>query len=127
MIPEWVQKHKKPGTTVKKIGNNYYLYYATSSRKPEKPYPVCEQTYIGKITPEGVVRDKVAINVAKTRACTLDSLVPGLEKPLGDVIVLYVNKEWFCTKTEQKVLEELERKGVCMNGKVIIHDIHEAG
>lgn len=127
MIPEWVEKQKKPGTTVKKIGNNYYLYYATSSRKPGKSYPVCEQTYIGKVTPDGVVRDRVSINVGKTQACTLGELVPGLPAALEEVIVLHVNKEWLCTRTDKAVMEELERKGVCKDGKVILRDIQGNG
>lgn len=26
IYPDWVQKQKTTGTTVKKVGNNYYLY-----------------------------------------------------------------------------------------------------
>lgn len=127
MFPEWVEKQKKPGTTVKKIGNNYYLYYATSSRKKGKTYPVCEQTYIGKITPDGVVRDRVSINVGKTQACILGDLIPDLAAALGKVIVLNVNKEWLCTKTDKEVMEELEKKGVCKDGKVVLRDIQGNG
>lgn len=123
MLPDWVQKHKKTGTTVKKIGNNYYLYYAASSRTPDKPYPVCRQTYIGKITPDGVISDRVSINVRKTEAKRLGELVPGLEGRLSDVIVLFVKKEWVCTKTEKSILLELEERGICRDGKVILRDI----
>ena len=123
MLPEWVEKHKKQGTTVKKIGKNYYLYYATSSRRPGKKYPVCEQTYIGKITPEGVVQDRVAINVGKTRARLLRDLVSGLDGKLGEVIALNIKGEWVCTLTEKAVLAELDERGICHDGKVILHDI----
>lgn len=123
MLPEWVEQHKKPGTTIKKIGKNYYLYYATSKRVPGKNYPVCEQTYIGKITENGIVQDRVAINISKTRACQLRELIPGMEGRMGDVIALYVKKEWVCTLTEKAVMDELEERGLCHDGKVIFHDI----
>ncbi|MDO4804313.1 MAG: hypothetical protein Q4A32_05795 [Lachnospiraceae bacterium] len=123
MIPEWVEKQKRPNTTVKKIGNNYYLYYVTSSRSPEKKYPVCEQTYIGKITEEGVIRDKVSINISKTKASTLGDIIPNLDGRLGKVIALYVKKEWVCTQTEGEVMRELEERGICHDGKVILPNI----
>lgn len=55
VYPEWVQKYRKQGTTVKKKGNAYYLYKRTSKRVPGKKYPQPVDTYIGVITPEGVV------------------------------------------------------------------------
>ena len=123
MLPEWVIKYKHPGTTVKKIGNNYYLYYASSSRQEGKRYPVCHQTYIGKITPNGVLQDRVSINIGKTRASTLKALIPGLDGELGEVIALYVKKEWVCTQTGKEIMEELEERGICHDGKVIYQDI----
>ncbi len=123
MLPEWVEQHKKPGTTIKTIGKNYYLYYATSKRVPGKKYPVCEQTYIGKITENGVIQDRTAINIRKTRACRLRELIPELEGRIGDVIALYVKKEWVCTLTEKAVMDELEERGVCNDGKVVFRDI----
>ncbi|MEG0688750.1 MAG: hypothetical protein RR238_09960 [Lachnospiraceae bacterium] len=52
--PEWVQKYRERGTTVKKKGNSYYLYKRTSKRVPGKKYPQPVDTYIGIITPKGV-------------------------------------------------------------------------
>ncbi|MDO4803648.1 MAG: hypothetical protein Q4A32_02365 [Lachnospiraceae bacterium] len=123
MLPEWVEKQKKPNTSVKKIGNNYYLYYVTSSRNPKKKYPVCEQTYIGKITEEGIIKDKVSINISKTKASTLGDIIPGLDGELGKVIALYVKKEWVCTQTGSEIMGELEERGICRDGKVILPDI----
>ncbi len=123
MFPEWVTKQRKPGTTVKKIGANYYLYYATSSRRPGKKYPVCEQTYIGKITEDGVVSDRVSINVGKTPARTLKELIPDLKGKPGQAIALHVKKEWILTQTDKETLQELEERGICHDGKVILHDI----
>ena len=54
--PEWVQKQRIRGTAVKKKGDAYYLYKRTSKRVPGKKYPQPVDTYIGIITPEGVVK-----------------------------------------------------------------------
>lgn len=65
VYPDWVQKLKTPGTTVKKVGNNYYLYKHSSKRVPGKKNPVPVDTYIGKITPSGIEKSdskKVAAN-----------------------------------------------------------------
>lgn len=49
--PEWVLKHKKPGTYINKTGDKYYLYAAHSERVEGKKYPVrvCDG-YLGRIT-----------------------------------------------------------------------------
>lgn len=56
VYPDWVQVHRTRGTTVKKKGDAYYLYKRTSKRVPGKKYPQPVDTYIGIITPEGVVQ-----------------------------------------------------------------------
>jgi len=57
--PDWVNAFKEKGTSVKKVGNEYYLYRSTSKRVPGKKYPqpICE--YIGVITKNGVIRTNV--------------------------------------------------------------------
>lgn len=65
VYPEWVQKQKTTGTTVKKVGNNYYLYKHSSKRVRGKKNPVPVDTYIGKITPDGIEKSgskKIAVN-----------------------------------------------------------------
>lgn len=93
VYPEWVQRHKEKGTTVKKVGENYYLYKHSSKRVPGKKYPVPVDTYIGRITPEGVVKG----NKKKVDANDSDIIVkefgfsravrhictPGWREPLG--------------------------------------------
>ena len=62
--PEWVQQQRKVGTTVKERDGKYYLYKRTSRRVPGKKYPQPVDTYIGVITPEGVIestRRKVSV------------------------------------------------------------------
>lgn len=58
VYPDWVQAHKVRGTTIKKAGTNYYLYKHTSRRVPGKKYPQPVDTYIGVITPDGVMESK---------------------------------------------------------------------
>ena len=58
-MPAWVLKHKKKGTQVTKIGKNYYLYKVTSVWDPKKKRAKkITQGYLGKITPEGVIKPK---------------------------------------------------------------------
>ena len=45
VYPEWVQQQRIKGTTVKKVGNTYYLYKRTSKRIPGKKYPQPVDTY----------------------------------------------------------------------------------
>ena len=58
VYPEWVQQQRIKGTTVKKVGNTYYLYKRTSKRVPGKKYPQPVDTYIGIITPDGIIERK---------------------------------------------------------------------
>ena len=57
--PDWVNAFKEKGTSVKKVGNEYYLYRSTSKRVPGKKYPQPVETYIGTIKKGGVVRTNV--------------------------------------------------------------------
>ena len=57
--PDWVNAFKGKGTSVKKVGNEYYLYRSTSKRIPGKKYPQPVETYIGTITKEGVITTNI--------------------------------------------------------------------
>lgn len=90
--PEWVQKHRVKGTTVKKKGDSYYLYKRTSRRVKGKKYPQPVDTYIGIITPEGVIQSnkrKVSLTDAEVWEYGFSKAVWELcpddwKKPLGD-------------------------------------------
>lgn len=56
IYPDWVEKEHVKGTSIKQIGENYYLYECTSKNVRCKSYPVSIQRYIGKITPEGLIK-----------------------------------------------------------------------
>lgn len=58
VYPEWVQKYRTKGTTIKYVRGKYYLYKRTSKRIKGKKYPQSVDTYIGIITPEGVIQSK---------------------------------------------------------------------
>ena len=92
VYPEWVQAQRKRGTTVKKKGDTYYLYKRTSRRVPGKKYPQPVDTYIGIITPDGVIESgkrKVSLAEIEVKeygfSKTVWQLCPeGWKKPLGD-------------------------------------------
>lgn len=104
VYPEWVQNYRTQGTTVKKIGNTYYLYKRTSKRVPGKKYPQPVDTYIGIITPEGVIESKkkkfslTGVEVKEYGfSKVLWELCPeGWKKPLGndweDVLSIIIQK-----------------------------------
>ena len=56
VYPDWVEKEHVKGTSIKQIGENYYLYECTSKNVRGKSYPVSIQRYIGKITPDGLIK-----------------------------------------------------------------------
>lgn len=118
MIPNWANKFKKPGCTIKEINGKYYLYYATSKYIPEKKYPVSEQTYIGKITPEGIISERVSINVGKTEAKILGEIINDLPEELRGIIVLHVKRNWYFTKIDTKQKDELKKRGLYNDGKL---------
>ena len=90
--PEWVQAQRTRGTTVKKKGDTYYLYKRTSRRVPGKKYPQPVDTYIGIITPEGVIKSekkKISLGGIEVKEYGFSQAVwqlcpEGWKKPLGD-------------------------------------------
>ena len=91
VYPEWVQRYRTRGMTVKKKGEAYYLYKRTSKRVPGKKYPQPVDTYVGLITPAGVIQSdkkKVALSNIEVREYGFTKAVQELcpvewKKPLG--------------------------------------------
>ncbi len=89
--PDWVQEQRTRGTTVKKKGDTYYLYKRTSRRVPGKKYPQPVDTYIGIITPEGVIKSgkkKISLGGIEVKEYGFSQAVwqlcpQGWKKPLG--------------------------------------------
>ncbi len=96
MFPEWVEKYRAAGTTIKKIG---------------------------KITPDGVINERVSINPQKTEACLLGTLVEGLDEPLRDLVVLKIKGAWYYTKMDRNNVPKLKEMKLYDNGKVVLSDI----
>lgn len=105
VYPEWVQNYRTRGRTVKKIGNTYYLYKRTSRRVPGKKYPQPVDTYIGIITPEGVIeskKKKVSLTGVEVKEYGFSQAVwqicpDGWKKPLGDDwedVLLIILQKW---------------------------------
>ena len=90
--PQWVQEQRTQGTTVKKKGDTYYLYKRTSKRVPGKKYPQPVDTYIGIITPEGVIKSekkKISLGGIEVKEYGFSKAVwqlcpEGWKKPLGN-------------------------------------------
>lgn len=81
VYPDWVQAYRTKGTTVKKKGEAYYLYKRTSKRVPGKKYPQPVDTYIGIITPDGVVKT----NKKKVTLSDIDVWEYGYSKVLWEL------------------------------------------
>ena len=116
--PEWVQEKRTRGTTVKKKGDAYYLYKRTSKRVPGKKYPQPVDTYIGIITPEGILKSekrKVSLGGIEVKEYGFSQAVwqlcpEGWKKPLGDdweKVLLLILSKW---SPETYLLKEKERK-----------------
>ena len=119
-----MQEQRTKGTTVKKVGNNYYLYKHSSKRVPGKKNPVPKDTYIGRITPEGGIRNankKVDISQPEVivreygYSKTIETLCPlGWKEPLGknwqpvlDFIILHDSPETYISETRD-IAESLD-------------------
>ena len=48
--PEWVEKYRTKGCTIRKVRNGYGLYRCTSVFDPNLPYPKSKQEYLGMVT-----------------------------------------------------------------------------
>jgi transposase len=59
-LPEWVKKHKTPGTEVRTNSGRYYLYKVTSKYDPTiKRSRKITERFLGKITPQGIIKPKL--------------------------------------------------------------------
>lgn len=118
MIPEWAEKYRKPGTTIKKIGNGYYLYSATSRKVAGKKHPVSIQNYLGRITEDGLVDARMHIRIGDTQAKRLGDIIPDVGREYADIILLEYRKEWYFTKTPAALIKNLKGMGLYKDGKL---------
>lgn len=74
--PDWVLTQKRPGTTIREVKGNYYLYTATSKYVKGKKYPVTMQKYVGKITKDGLIEpERVSFIPSKDKLALLKDVV----------------------------------------------------
>lgn len=74
--PDWVLAQKRPGTTIREVKGNYYLYTATSKYVKGKKYPVTIQKYVGKITKNGLIEpERVSFTPTKDSLSLLKDAV----------------------------------------------------
>ena len=97
------------------MGNNYYLYKHSSKRVRRKKNPVPVDTYIGKITPEGIEKSglkKVVVNEAE--AIVKEYGVDFKElRQLSSIYMVIVSGKKLVSKIsegQKKLLERLELK-----------------
>lgn len=75
--PDWVLAQKRPGTTIREVKGNYYLYTATSKYVKGKKYPVTIQKYVGRITKGGLIEpERVFFTPTKDSLALLKDTVP---------------------------------------------------
>lgn len=118
MIPKWAEKYKKPGTTIKKIGNGYYLYTATSKTVEGKKHPVSIQNYLGRITEDGIISARKNIRISNTQAKHLRDFVPDIPEDLADIVLLEFRKEWYFTKIPADKMKRLADMGLYKDEKL---------
>ena len=74
--PDWVLAQKRPGTTIREVKGNFYLYTATSKYVKGKKYPVTIQKYVGKITKDGLIEpERVSFIPSKDKLALLKDVV----------------------------------------------------
>ena len=64
VYPDWAEKYRGPGRTIRKVRNGYGLYECTSTYQPGQKYPKSVQTYLGMITEkDGFIPKKTDLTV----------------------------------------------------------------
>ena len=144
VYPEWVQAQRTKGTTIKKKGGSYYLYKRTSKRVPGKKYPQPVDTYIGLITPDGLVesnRKILSVNDVEVYEFGFSKAVEQLcpedwKKPLGskwnavlDYIISRESAETYIKKEREipaKLDEHVQygaQKGMLIKRMMNVHKV----
>lgn len=131
-IPDWVLSYQRKGTTIKHIGENYYLYSATSKYTKEKPYPVSIQKYIGKITPSGiVVPERISFTPGKDEiirfeeAFSLDVYTSKDRELLRDIPLIKVDGRYYTGSLSSLLIKKIMKHFQYNNGEVSKYELRE--
>lgn len=119
--PDWVEKQHIKGTSIKQIGEHYYLYSVTSKYSKDKGYPVSIQRYVGKITKDGLIEpDKISFIPSKDKLTLLKNVVSLdlyniVDKAaIENLPVLVINGNYYtgniASKTEKILIKHLDYK-----------------
>lgn len=114
--PDWVEKEHIKGTSIKQIGENYYLYECTSKKVIGKSYPVSIQRYIGKITPEGLIKPETISfiplkdNLVQLRdEFDLSDIEKADKEILEHVCLLKLSSIYYIGKLDNKTMKVLNK------------------
>ncbi len=127
--PDWVNKEHVKGTSIKQIGDNYYLYSVTSRYDKDKGYPVSIQHYLGKITKEGLIKpDTVSFMPSKDKLYLLkDCLDISMftlkqQEAIKYLPVLFINGLYYTgaisSKIEKILIKHFDYKEGVIHGKL---------
>ena len=116
IYPDWVEKEHVKGTSIKQIGDNYYLYECTSKKVKGKSYPVSIQRYIGKITLEGLIKPETISfiplkdNLVQLRDEFDLSDIDGIDREiLEHISLLKVSSIYYIGKIDNKTMKVLNK------------------
>ena len=116
IYPDWVEKEHVKGTSIKQIGENYYLYECTSKKVIGKSYPVSIQRYIGKITPEGLIKPETISfiplkdNLVQLRdEFDLSDIEKADKEILEHVCLLKLSSIYYIGKLDNKTMKVLNK------------------
>ena len=116
IYPDWVEKEHVKGTSIKQIGDNYYLYECTSKNVRGKSYPVSIQRYIGKITQEGLIKPETISfiplkdNLVQLRDEFDLSDIDGIDREiLEHISLLKVSSIYYIGKIDNKTMKVLNK------------------
>jgi hypothetical protein len=89
--PDWVYRYRQKGTAIMRRGDNYYLYGVKSvwSKEKKRPHMKTER-YLGKITPDGLVRPRRELLLERMKHVSVKEYGASffLKEIAGDVISL---------------------------------------
>lgn len=116
IYPDWVEKEHVKDTSIKQIGENYYLYECTSKNVRGKSYPVSIQRYIGKITPEGLIKPETISfiplkdNILQLRdEFDLSDIEKADKDILEHVCLLKLSSIYYIGKLDNKIMKVLNK------------------
>ena len=122
-FPEWAQRVKEQykGTQLRKIGSNIYLYAVSSRRVRGKSYPVLTQSYMGIVTPSGLIEPQSFQFRPLESDAVLFAALPGISEiaftsdeweSVRQICMIRSGDTWFYPKLTKREEEILRRRNL---------------